>query len=83
MSTIGIITVHKCDDCGKIAVVHTVEDEASFETNWYSGLMVDLCPDCKNLIRNQSMIVEDEAAGTGLGEAVKLSVTPTKEAQHA
>ena len=83
MSVIGTIVVHQCDDCGKVAVVHTVEDEASFETNWYSGLMVDFCPDCKNLIRNQSAIAENEDHEQGLRDAVELTVTPAKEVAHA
>lgn len=53
MSVIGTITVHKCDDCGKIAVVHTDEDIASFESNWYSGITVDFCPDCESKPANQ------------------------------
>ena len=83
MSVIGTIVVHQCDGCDKVAVVHTVEDEASFETNWYSGLMADFCPDCKNLIRNQSAIAENEAHERDLRDAVKLPVTPTKEVANA
>lgn len=83
MSVIGTISVHKCDDCGKIAIVHTDEDVASFESNWYSGLMVDFCPDCKNLIRNQSAIAENEAHEQYLRDLGPLPVTPTKEAAHA
>lgn len=62
MSVIGTIVVHQCDGCRKTAVVHTEEDIASFASNWYEGLLVDFCTDCKDKIEHQAEIDKDVVA---------------------
>lgn len=86
MSVIGTITVHKCDGCEAIAVVHTEEDIASFESNWYAGLMVDFCPDCRHLSRNRTAILENAAHEQHVRDFVPLPATAAAtatEVKHA
>ena len=84
MSVIGTITVHTCDGCEAIAVVHTEEDIASFESNWYAGLMVDFCPDCRHLSRHQTTIAANEAHEQHVRDYVSLPAAPTAtEVKHA
>jgi len=83
MSVIGVITVYKCDDCGKIKVVSNETDEAVFSAEWFTALTKEFCPDCKGKVSNQAAILAEEKRRDAFKALFVTTSSAQKEANHA
>lgn len=60
---LGTITIFQCDGAGcETTKVVPVELEPQFEAEWHAGLTRHFCPTCRNHVRNQAAIVDDDNA---------------------
>src|SRR5438128_2617135 len=58
------VTVYRCDNmfgCDSHFIVSNERDEISFQKRWFVGLTKQFCPEHRNAVRNQAVIIAEEA----------------------
>lgn len=82
MSIIANITLHLCDDCGRVQAVQTEDDAMTFNANWFAGLFIDYCPKCKDHPANQERIGDDKRKSGKVANIVRSVEIEQREAAY-
>lgn len=71
MAVLAVITVHRCDACGRLVSLQTEAQYHTFAHTWYEGWELDFCEVCRHTEQAQIKITDDIAKNAAIEAAVR------------
>lgn len=72
MSVRGAIIIHQCDGCPTVEIMNL---DRGVKSDWYLGVHVDYCPQCRHKIEHQAVILDEETVWTAVADRIATAVS--------